>query len=158
MSAVTPPGDDLDAIMAVMAAAFDPAFGEAWSRRQVGDALVAGNCHYRLAGVDGGWPAAGAACVGFALLRTAFDEEELLLFAVMPEWRRRGIGRRLLDACVERARARGVRRMVLEMRDGNPAGGVYRAAGFVPVGRRPQYYRGGDGGRIDAVTLARQIA
>ena len=42
MSAVTPPGDDLDAIMAVMAAAFDPAFGEAWSRRQVGDALVAG--------------------------------------------------------------------------------------------------------------------
>ena len=42
--------DDLDRIMAVMEAAFDPAFGEAWTRRQVGDARVLPNTHYLLAG------------------------------------------------------------------------------------------------------------
>ena len=31
---------DIDRIMEVMALAFDPAFGEAWTRRQVVDALM----------------------------------------------------------------------------------------------------------------------
>ena len=30
-----PPPDDIDRIMAIMAAAFDPHYGEAWTRRQV---------------------------------------------------------------------------------------------------------------------------
>ena len=33
-----PPADDLDRLMAVMNTAFDPTFGEAWTRRQVEDA------------------------------------------------------------------------------------------------------------------------
>ena len=45
-------GDDIDRIMAVMAAAFDPAFGEAWNRRQLEDALLVGNCHYLLIASD----------------------------------------------------------------------------------------------------------
>ena len=42
---MTAPLDDLDRLRAVMTAAFDPAFGEAWTRRQVEDALLIGNCH-----------------------------------------------------------------------------------------------------------------
>jgi hypothetical protein len=76
--------DDLDRIMAVMETAFDPAYGEAWTRRQVDDALAFGNCHYRLIGADGLPPAAGASAAGFALSRFTFDEEELLLFAIVP--------------------------------------------------------------------------
>jgi hypothetical protein len=68
------PLDDLDRIMAVMSAAFDPEFGEAWSRRQVEDALMIGNCHYGLA-------FAGGDCAGFFLSRAGVDEEELLLIA-----------------------------------------------------------------------------
>jgi ribosomal-protein-alanine N-acetyltransferase len=31
---------------------------------------------------------------------------------------------------------------------------MYRAAGFTPVGRRRNYYRGSDGLRFDALTYA----
>ena len=84
--------DDLDRIMAVMDAAFDPAFGEAWTRRQVADALIMPNTHYLLAGADGRSPRDEEPAAGFALSRGAADEEELLLVAVDPDHRGRGIG------------------------------------------------------------------
>ena len=146
--------DDLDRIMAVMQAAFDPAFGEAWTRRQVEDALLIGNCHYRLIGADGGVPPDGEPAAGFSLSRHGFGEEELLLFAVSPEFRMRGIGRRLLEGFADDARKRGAERLLLEMRRGNPAEILYRQFGFEPVGERPNYYRSADGTRIDAITFA----
>lgn len=144
------PVDDLDRIMAVMTAAFDPAFGEAWSRRQVEDALLIGNCHYALV-------AAGADCAGFYLSRFGFDEEELLLLAVMPEQRGRGYGAQLLERFLDDARARGATRALLEMRDGNPAEQLYRRRRFVQVGARPNYYRGPNGVPFDALTFACQL-
>lgn len=149
-----PPMDDLDRLMAVMAAAFDPAFGEAWTRRQVEDALMIGNCHYRLIDAGGDEPSSGAAAVGFFLSRSGFDEEELLLFAVDPVWRRRGLGQTLLRQLVEAARERGARRLLLEMRRGNPAESLYLDFGFQPIGERPNYYRTRDGQTIDAITFA----
>ncbi len=148
------PFDDLDRIMVVMQAAFDPAFGEAWNRRQVSDALVLPNTHYILAGADGDEPAQGAAAVGFALSRGALDEEELLLIAVDPGHRGRGVGARLLQRYIEAARARGMIRLFLEMREGNPADSLYRRAGFEPVGRRRNYYRSAAKGPLDAITYA----
>ena len=71
--------DDLDRIMAVMDAAFDPAWGEAWNRRQVSDSLAFPHTHFRLLGADGLPPAAGTPAAGFTLVRAAPGEEELLL-------------------------------------------------------------------------------
>jgi ribosomal-protein-alanine N-acetyltransferase len=147
--------DDLDRIMAVMAAAFDPAYGEAWNRRQVGDAIVLPNTHYLLAGKNGGEPADGAMAIGFALSRGTLDEEELLLIAVHPDHRGRGIGGVLLQRFIEAAKARGRTRLFLEMREGNPADSLYRRAGFEPIGRRCNYYRSAAKGPLDAITYAR---
>jgi [ribosomal protein S18]-alanine N-acetyltransferase len=145
--------DDLDRIMAVMEAAFDPAFGEAWTRRQVGDALVLPNTYYLLAGPDGQAPAEGEEAVGFVLSRGAADEEELLLIAVDPRQRGRGVGTVLLGRFIAAARGRGGKRLFLEMREGNPAESLYRRHGFVPVGRRRAYYRRGTGHPLDAITF-----
>lgn len=147
--------DDIDRIMAVMTAAFDPAYGEAWNRRQVEDALVVGNCHYLLAWPDG-VPQDGAPA-GFCLSRTGFEEEELLLFAVDPAFRGRSIGRRMLERFAGKAAARGAKRLLLEMRRGNPAERLYLRFGFVSIGERPNYYRAADGSRIDAITFARTL-
>lgn len=147
--------DDLDRIMAVMEAAFDPAYGEAWNRRQVGDALVLPNTHYLLAGADGQAPGPGEAAAGFVLSRGAADEEELLMIAVHPDHRGRGIGAVLLRRFIDAAEARGKTRLFLEMRDGNPADRLYRRAGFEPIGRRRNYYRGASGGPLDAITYSR---
>ncbi len=150
--------DDIDRIMAVMASAFDPAYGEAWSRRQIEDALTIGNCHYLLIASNGEEPAPGDAAAGFSLSRCGFEEEELLLFAVDPAHRRRGLGRKLLARFAGTAQARGARRLVLEMRRGNPAESLYRQFGFLPVGERPRYYRAPGGERLDAVTFALDAA
>lgn len=148
--------DDVDRIMAVMEAAFDPAYGEAWTRRQVSDALTMPGTHYLLVGTDGTEPGDGKPAIGFALSRGVVDEEELLLIAVHPDHRGRGIGGRLLGRFIEAARARGATNLFLEMREGNAAEALYRQHGFTRVGRRRDYYRRGSGPPLDAITFALQ--
>ncbi|MDD3798421.1 MAG: GNAT family N-acetyltransferase [Novosphingobium sp.] len=155
MSTLPLPADDIDRIMDIMAVAFDPAFGEAWTRRQVLDALAIGNCRYGLLDAEGLPPAEGIPAAGFFMSRTVLDESELLLLAVRPEMRRHGIGRKLLELFSEDAMRHGAIRLLLEMRDGNPAEFLYRDFGFTPIGRRPQYYKGANGQRTDALTFER---
>jgi len=151
---VTAPQDDIDRVMAIMAIAFDPAYGEAWTRRQVCDALTLGNCHHFLVSESGKTAEAGERACGFTLSRTGFEEEELLLFAVEPDSRGKGLGLTMLYALAGAARARGARRLLLEMRQGNPAEKLYRRFGFQPIGTRRAYYRQVDGTRIDAITFS----
>ncbi len=146
--------DDLDRLMAVMQAGFDPAYGEAWNRRQVEDALLMGNCTYGLAAAHGGEPALGEAAAGFYLSRHGYEEAELLLIAVDPAQRGKGIGGNLLQRFAAEARTRGARQLLLEMRRGNPAEALYLRFGFRQIGERPNYYRTPDGTRLDAITFA----
>lgn len=153
----------LDRIMTVMEAAFDPAYGEAWNRRQVADALVLPSTHALV--VDGtgalmpesAGEAASPLPAGFVLTRHVLDEEELLLIAVTPDARGRGVGTALMEQFFSAARNRGTARVFLEMRRGNPAIHLYRKFGFEPIGERRNYYRMANGERIDAITFARSI-
>ncbi len=150
----------LDRIMAVMDAAFDPAFGEAWNRRQVSDALTMPSTHALIINAAGELIAAGPSpeiAAGFVLTRHAADEEELLLIAVAPQFRRRGLGERLISHLFTAAQGRGVHHIFLEMRRGNPAIALYHKAGFAPIGQRPNYYRLANGERADAITFGRTI-
>ncbi|WP_324076118.1 MAG: GNAT family N-acetyltransferase [Erythrobacter sp.] len=151
----------LDRIMAVMEAAFDPAYGEAWNRRQVADALSMPSTHALVVDGDGMLIAADErsdrAAGGFVLSRHVLDEEELLLIAVAPGCRRRGIGAILIGQLFSASRKRGVNRIYLEMRRGNPALFLYRKLGFEPIGERPNYYRMANGERIDAITFGLSI-
>ena len=61
------------------------------------------------------------------------------------------------DQFLDRARADGAARVHLEVRDGNPAIEMYRGAGFAPVGRRRNYYRGADGAQFDAFTFSLEL-
>lgn len=149
--------DDLDRLMAVMEAAFDPAWGEAWTRRQVADSLAFPNTHCTLLAAHGAPPAPGEPAAGFTLVRAAPGEEELLLVAVDPAHRRKGLGAALLRRFQEDARNRGAEKVFLEMRSGNLAEPLYRAQGFKPIGRRREYYRQPDGNRIDAITFGKSL-
>jgi ribosomal-protein-alanine N-acetyltransferase len=94
---------------------------------------------------------------GFALVRAVGDEAELLLIAVHPAAQQAGIGSALVDDFISIAAASGARRLHLEVRDGNTAIALYQRAGFSLVGRRCDYYRGTDGHKRDALTLALEI-
>ena len=152
-----------DAIMRVMDMAFDPVFGEAWTRSQLLGALVLPDTRCVLIDDAGNLappyldrPDLDRIC-GFALLRRVLDEEELLLIAISPESRGRGLGARLLDRAVETSRDLGCSKIFLEMRDDNPARHLYHARGFRPVGLRRDYYSGRDGKRRNAITFMRMI-
>ena len=147
------PGEssDLEAVMDVMASAFDPGFGEGWTRSQCAGILPLSGVLLMLAQDEKG------AIKGFSLLRTVADEAELLLLAVTPAVQRRGVGGALLDHFIEHGRQKGVRRLHLEVRDGNPAVAMYQAFGFKAEGRRPKYYSGQDGSQHDALTMAREL-
>ena len=69
---------DLDDIVAVMNAAFDERFGEAWTRSQCAGILPMPGVRLMIARVGDG-------TAGFSLFRTIADESELLLLAVAPE-------------------------------------------------------------------------
>ncbi|NLR37729.1 GNAT family N-acetyltransferase [Novosphingobium sp. ERW19] len=147
------PPDDIDRIMTVMEQAFPPEFGEAWNRRQVSDALCLGNCRYGLIAPDGTEDLlTSGETAGFFMSRAVLDEEELLLFAIAPQYRRMGLGHVLLKRFIQSAQDGGMSRVFLEMRRDNPAGVLYAAHGFRQIGLRPGYYRTSNGARIDAIS------
>lgn len=149
--------DDVDRIMAVMDAAFDPQWGEAWNRRQIESSLTLPTTHYFLVDETGKIPANTSPAAGFCMSRAAPGEEELLLIGVIPAARKRGIGKQLLTRLAQDARGRGAEKLFLEMRENNPARSLYEAEGFAPIGRRKDYYTLKDGKRIDAITFARVL-
>jgi len=76
---------------------------------------------------------------------------------VLPQWRRHGVGRALMDAVIAKTERDGLGSIVLEVATENePARRLYAAYGFVQVGRRPGYYRQ-SGGRADGLILRRGI-
>jgi ribosomal-protein-alanine N-acetyltransferase len=139
---------DLSAVMRVMEAAFDPAYGEAWTSAQLLTLFALPSARVCLAR-DGETPC------GFAAARIAADESELLLLAVDPAWRGRGVGALLMADWQAWAEGRGAGDYFLEMRADNDAVHLYRRCGFAECGRRPAYYRGADGVVRDAITMRR---
>lgn len=132
--------------MTVMESAFDPVFGEAWTLPQLAGVMMMPGTWLTIARVD-------AASLGFALVRSVLDECELLLLAVDPTWRGRGIGEALLRDSLRTARRRGITSMNLEVRASNTAVHLYEKTGFEYVHRRPGYYRGNDGQLYDALSF-----
>lgn len=73
------------------------------------------------------------------------DELHIATFATHSDYRRQGIGSRLLSQALSDGRRMGVRRAFLEVRAGNEAAqAMYRKFGFAVTGRRPKYYRDND--------------
>ncbi|HEX4695998.1 ribosomal protein S18-alanine N-acetyltransferase [Sphingomonas sp.] len=139
---------DLDRVDRVMAQAFDPRWGEAWTRNQMIGILAVPGVWLTIAEL-------GGRTAGFALTRGVLDEAELLLLAVVPEMRRGGVGAALLRSVIADCASRGIASLHLEVRDGNDAIKLYRNSGFSKVGERRDYYRGADGHNYSALTLRR---
>lgn len=139
---------DLAAVMRVTDAAFAPAYGEAWSSPQLLTLFALPSARVCVAW-DGEQPC------GFSAARLAGPESELLLLAVDPAWRGRGIGAHLMQDWQAWAAALGAEEYFLEMRADNDAVHLYTRSGFLEVGRRVAYYRGNDGMMRDAVTMRR---
>ena len=80
---------------------------------------------------------------GFALMEFGEERAHLVLLAVQPVQRRRGIGRRLVEWLMESAVTAGMASVHLELRaDNEAARRFYRALGFSETLLMPKYYNG----------------
>lgn len=114
-----------------------------WTETMLRSDIVQPASHYYLA-----WAKTGEA-VGFGGFWLIEDEAHLVVLAVEPACRQRGVGTALLWGLLQWAREQGARRMTLEVRADNEAAlALYRRFGFVELGRRPGYY-----GEVDGLVL-----
>lgn len=91
--------------------------------------------------------------VGYVCRWITAGELHILNVAVHPEWRRRSIGRRLLEEVLDEGGRAGVTSANLEVRQYNvPALSLYERLGFRKVGIRRNYY--GPGEDALAMTLS----
>ncbi len=82
-------------------------------------------------------------CVGFAVMTFGDERAHLVLLAVRPTHRRRGIARRMLGWLLDSAATAGMASVHLELLEDNAAArAFYRASGFRETMRLPGYYRG----------------
>jgi len=124
-----------------------------WTLGNFRDALAAGYCA-RVGEREG-------RIVAYGVLMLAPGEAQLLNLSVVPDARRQGLGRALLDLFVADARRLGADQMFLEVRVSNtPAIALYEAEGSARVGRRASYYPDRDplASREDALVMRRALA
>jgi ribosomal protein S18 acetylase RimI-like enzyme len=77
--------------------------------------------------------------------RKASHRAHLWGMYVVPDARKRGIGRALLDAAIARSRAAGVEQLHLTVStNADPARRLYRHAGFVPIGTLREAMKDGE--------------
>lgn len=95
---------------------------------------------------------------GFAMLRLAADEAELITIAVDPKWRRKGVGAALMRALLEDLTMTPARKLFLEVAaDNQPALQLYARNGFRKISERQGYYARPDGRPATAIVMARDL-
>ena len=80
--------------------------------------------------------------VGYASMRAVLDEGYINNIAVMPSFRKRGIGQMLLEELICESKTCGVLALSLEVRSKNqPAILLYQKLGFITCGVRKNFYK-----------------
>jgi len=122
----------------------------AWSLAQISESLSLATTH-ALKATD------QSHLMGFIMIQYVGSEAEVLTVCVAPAYRRRGIGRGLVEAGLAEARVRGVRDVFLEVAADNlEAASIYMKAGFQLTGKRASYYKRPEG-QVDALTFGRSL-
>ena len=142
-AAARPPGvlmqpmlaDDLDAVLAIEHKSFSMPWTDTMFlselRQGPGSRLLVARLEKRPTTI-----------VGYVGYRAMLDEMHVMILAVAPAWRRRGIAQRMLSEAMDQARQADCARAILEVRASNVgAQQLYYRLGFAPVGVRPTYYK-----------------
>lgn len=92
---------------------------------------------------------------GYIGMWIVLDEGHITNLAVHPDYRRRGIGRVLLETLMMESAKRGIQRLTLEVRRSNlGAQALYHGLGFKEAGIRHRYYQDN---REDALIMWKEL-
>ena len=123
---------DLDSVYAIERQSFSLPWPERSFRYELEE-----NPNSRLWVAEVRHPEGQRVVAGMLVMWVVMDEAHIGTFAVLPEYRQKGIGRRLLTHVLIDAAEAGTRRVFLEVRRGNQAArNLYERFGFVVEGVR----------------------
>jgi len=121
---------DLDEVLEVEKSCFK----SPWTRHMFEDELFNSNAYYYVIEVDG-------EIAGYAGFWKIIDEAHITNIAIHSSYRRRGYGRALVSALLDRAKELDIIAVTLEVRVSNSAAiSLYESFGFVSSGVRRGYY------------------
>ena len=109
-------------------------FSDPWSLNAI-SSEVTNALSYWLVALD------GERVAGYIGSQSVLGEADMMNLAVSPDYRRQGIGQKLVERLICDLKERGTHILVLEVRASNESAiSLYQKLGFVQVGRRPNYY------------------
>ena len=124
---------------------------EAWSLAQVKEELGGARRLY-IGAVDG--DLASGRIVGYGGIAVSGESADIHNIAVVEEFRRQGIARRLIARLERWAKDQGASEILLEMRVGNTeARPLYQSLGYREVRVRKDYYAPG----MDAIVMSKSV-
>lgn len=107
---------------------------EGWSENGIAETLKR-NGHYFICEING-------KIVGHGGFTTVLDEGDITNIAVRPEFRRKGLASKILEAMIDSANKQNLAFLTLEVRSQNtPAMSLYEKYGFTVRGERKNFYR-----------------
>jgi ribosomal-protein-alanine N-acetyltransferase len=138
---------DLDEVISIEAASSQTPWSRNCFTEQIQNPL--GHCFVMKVGNG-----SGQRVVGFICFRNVIGESELLDLAVHPEYRRRGIGKKLMQFYIDFSRQRGIHTFYLEVNASNqPAIQLYQGFAYEFSGVRKKFYQG----KSDAFLMKKRI-
>jgi ribosomal-protein-alanine N-acetyltransferase len=118
-----------------------------WTRARVVESIRAANVNVLVA-------CDGNTLAGFGIMRYRDDDAHLDLLGVSPSYRRKGVGRSLVEWLEECARVGGIFKIDLEVRSGNKGAQLfYERLGYRSLSLLPGYYDGTEA----AVQMSRDL-
>lgn len=109
-------------------------FSDAWTVKGIADTKKQSQAFITVAEEDG-------KIAGYCIIYYVLDEAEIARIATHEKWRRRGVGRQLLDFTCECCKEKEVERLLLDVRESNEgARAFYETYGFVVDGIRKNFY------------------
>jgi len=132
---------DLERLYAIEIAAFT----FPWSVQQLTDELQQGFIWLIKSEID---------ILGFVVLHFVANECEILQICIHPEMQCQGLGSKLLQFVLDKAKQKQCVSIFLEMRASDErVRKFYQKLNFQPIARRKNYYRAADNSREDAVIM-----
>lgn len=113
-------------------------FSDPWSQKILRSTLREEDCFFLTAEEN------GRIC-GYLNATHILDELSIHRVAVLPEYRRKGVGTAMLTRMMEFCQDKGLKQIFLEVRQSNlNAQRLYSRFGFEQVGERPHFYQNPD--------------
>ena len=109
-------------------------FSVPWSKAAFEQEMFNDKAHYLVMEEDN-------RIIGYGGFWKIIDEGHFMNLAITPSYRKRGLGKKLIEAMLNYARTLEIVSATLEVRETNESAlGAYKTIGFQIEGKRPSYY------------------